>query len=123
MGKMKVVYIAGPFRAATLWDLAEHVRAAERVALRVARAGAMTLCPHSNTWLFHGQLNEEFWLEGTRELLRRSDAGVFIPGWTNSHGSRTEWADAEERNQPRFDLELEDHPTRGWAAFERWLHG
>lgn len=60
---MKIIYIAGPFRASTAWGIAENVRAAERVGLEVARAGAMPLIPHANTAHFHGegpQLGHDF---------------------------------------------------------------
>ncbi len=52
---MKIIYIAGPYRAPTAWRIAENVRAAERVGLEVARAGAMPLIPHANTAHFQGE--------------------------------------------------------------------
>lgn len=72
--KLRVVYVAGPFRGPTAWDIAENVRDAERAAMQVARLGAMPLVPHANTAHFHGTLTDAFWLEGTLELLRRCDA-------------------------------------------------
>ena len=99
---MKVVYIIGPFRGPTAWDIAENVRAAERMALAVARAGAMPLCPHANTAHFHGQLDDKFWLEGTMELLKRCDAVVLVDGWERSEGSCAEKDAAREMGIPVF---------------------
>ena len=89
---MKVVYIAGKFRGPTAWDIAENVRAAERAGLEVAKLGAMPLIPHANTAHFHGQCTDEFWIEGTLELLERSDAiWVFNrEHYTSSEGTQGE---------------------------------
>lgn len=102
---MKVIYIAGPFRGATPWDVAENVRNAERWALEVAKLGAMPLCPHANTAHFDGQCTGQFWLDGTLELLRRCDAAIFIPGWPPSAGSRGEFDECQRLGIPRLDLD------------------
>lgn len=99
---MKLVYIAGPFRAATAWGVAENVRAAERVGLEVARVGYMPVIPHANTAHFHGEGDDDFWIEGTPELLRRCDAVVLVPGWERSSGTRAEITEARLRNIPVY---------------------
>ena len=99
---MKVVYIAGPFRAPTAWGIENNVRRAEEWGLRVAEIGAMPLIPHSNTRFFHGALPDAFFLEGTLELLRRCDAMFLIPGWEQSAGTRGEVALALELGKPKF---------------------
>jgi hypothetical protein len=102
---VKVVYIAGPFRAPTAWGIAENVRAAERFGLEVARLGAMPLIPHANTAHFHGEGDDQVWIEGTLELMRRCDAAVFIPGWPRSKGSQGEWDECSLRRIPKLDLD------------------
>lgn len=87
---MKVVYVAGPFRGQTQWHIAENIRAAERIGLLVANAGAMPLIPHANTAHFHGLINDQFWIDGTLELLKRCDAAVFMDNWQASSGARGE---------------------------------
>jgi hypothetical protein len=101
----KVIYVAGPFRGPTAWAIAENVRHAERWAYQLACCGAMPLVPHTNTLNFHGELTDQFWLDGTLELMRRCDGAVFIPGWRLSAGSRGEWQEAERLGLPRFDGE------------------
>jgi len=103
---MKVIYVAGPFRAPTQWEIAENIREAERIGLLVARAGAMPLIPHANTAHFHGQLDADFWLNGTMELLRRCDAAVFIPGWKSSAGSLAEHDECRRLKKPWLSLSL-----------------
>lgn len=114
---MKVVFIAGPFRGETAWDIECNVRRAEELALRVARAGAMPLCPHTNTRFFQGQGSDKFWLEGTKELLRRCDAIIMLEGWENSTGSKGEFEEARKLNMPIFyDLPAVWHGLVEWIG-------
>lgn len=89
--KIPLCFIAGPFRAPTTWQVAENIRAAERVGLEVAKLGGFPIIPHANSHLFLGQLSEEdFWLPGYQELLDRCDCLVLIPGWESSAGTKAE---------------------------------
>lgn len=97
---MIIAYVAGPFRAATGWGIAENVRRAERVALAVSRAGAMPLTPHSIGANFHGEGDDKFWLDGTMELLRRCDVIVCTEDWTKSSGARAEVDEAVKLGIP-----------------------
>jgi hypothetical protein len=111
--RLPVVYIIGPFRGKSPWEVAQNVRHAEEVALAVAEMGAMPLCPHTNTAHFDGLLTAEFWLAGTSELLRRCDAAVTVGGWMYSNGSLSEVALAGEIGIPVFH----DHVSlAGWVA-------
>lgn len=95
---MKLVYIAGPYRAVTPWEVELNVRNAETVALAVAKLGFVPVCPHAMYRHFDKQLSDEFWLDGTLELLRRCDGAVFIPGWQRSSGSQVEYVEAHEKS-------------------------
>lgn len=99
---MKVVYIAGPFRAPTRWEVVGNIRRAEEVALQVASLGAMPLCPHTNTANFDGALTDGFLLEGTLELMRRCDAVILVSGWRASAGTKGEIAEARRLQLPVF---------------------
>jgi hypothetical protein len=111
---MKIVYIAGPFRGPTAWDIERNVRRAEELGFEVSKLGAMPLIPHTNTRFFHGNGTDAFWLEGTLELLRRSNAVITVDGWTNSSGARGEVVEARALSLPVFhDL----HELAAWLAF------
>ena len=100
---MTVIYIAGPFRGDTAWQVEQHIRHAETLAYYVARLGAMPLCPHTNTRFFHGELSEQFWLEGTIELMSRCDGVILTEDWHSSASARAEVARAHQLNLPVFD--------------------
>lgn len=100
---MKVVYIAGPFRGPTPWAIEQHVHHAEALAYEVAKLGAMPLCPQANTRHSHGLLTEEFWLEGTVELMSRCDAVLLTDDWHDSAGARNEVQVAHKLSLPVFD--------------------
>lgn len=107
---MRVIYIAGRFRGPDAWAIENNVRRAEEIGFEVAKLGAMPLIPHSNTRFFHGALPDSFWLEGTLELLRRCDAVMTVPGWTESVGAMGEIAEARNRDMEIFhDLSALDH--------------
>lgn len=99
---MKVVYVAGPYRASSAWKIAENIRDAERAGLLVARLGAMPLIPHANTAHFQGELTDDFWLEGTLALLKKCDAIFMGIGWEHSSGSRSELEFAKSVGMPHF---------------------
>jgi len=100
---MKVVYIIGPFRADSLWQIEENIRFAEVVGKLVLEAGAMPIIPHANTRLYFMHIvPESIILEGTREILRRCDMAVTTQGdaWEDSEGSVGEVELARELNIP-----------------------
>lgn len=105
---MKVVYVAGPFRALNPdgtwngWQQEENIRSAERLALQVWRLGAAALCPHTNTRFFQGAADDSVWLDGDLELLRRCDAILMTPDWQRSTGAIAEHAFADSKQIPRF---------------------
>lgn len=99
---MKIVYIAGPFRGPHAWAIENNIRRAEELSFAVAAIGAMPLCPHANTRFFHGALPDQFWLDGTLELLRRCDALITTPDWEKSSGARSEVDEAQRLKQPVF---------------------
>jgi nucleoside 2-deoxyribosyltransferase len=104
---MKVIYIAGKYRGPTPWAVEQNIRAAEEVAARVIQAGMMPLCPHKNTAHMEGLADDQFFLAGTLELMRRCDAVLLVPNWRDSAGARAEAAEAERMGLPVFG----DFPT------------
>jgi hypothetical protein len=104
---MRVVYIAGPYRAETAWQIEENVRAAERWILPLAEVGVIGWPPHATFRWFHGTMTDRWWLEATKELMRRCDAVFLVPGWHRSVGTHGEREEAAARKMPVFDR-LED---------------
>lgn len=99
---MKVIYIAGPFRGNSSWDIEQNIRRAETLALEVWRLGAACLCPHTNTRFFQGAADDEVWLKGDLELLRRCDAVLMTDDWEKSSGARAEALFAARQSIPVF---------------------
>ncbi len=93
---MKLIYIAGPFRGTTPWDVAENVRAAERYGLAVAKGGAYPVIPHANTQHFDKQMSDHFWINGTMALMLKCDAVAFMPNWEESEGAKAEARECEK---------------------------
>ena len=100
---MKLIYIAGPYRASTRWNEERNVRDAEKVAHAVVAIGGMPVCPHSNTRHYFSDLQSpEWWLAATLELMRRCDAVYLMRGWTSSEGAKGEDAEARRLGIPVF---------------------
>lgn len=100
---MKVIYIAGPFRAASAWEIEQNIRRAETAALEVWRLGCACICPHTNTRFFHGAADDSVWLEGDLEILRRCDAVLLVGEYWESAGTRRELDLANEHGIPVFE--------------------
>jgi hypothetical protein len=109
---MKLVYIAGPYRAASEWQVLQNIRQAEELALRVWLKGAACICPQKNTALFGGAADDSVWLEGDLEMVRRCDAVVCTAEWKRSAGAVGEVRLAERLNIPVFE---------DFADFEQWM--
>jgi len=102
---MKLIYVAGKYRANNAWEIDCNIHAARQFGVLVARQGAYPVIPHSNTSHFDGVAPDSFWLEGTLELLSRCDGAVFIGRWRESVGSIGEWRLAEQLDMPVLDCE------------------
>lgn len=115
---MKLVYIAGPFRAPTAWGIEQNIRRAETLSLEVWKLGAAALCPHANTRFFHGLCTDQTWIDGTLEMLRRCDAVLVCADSENSSGTRGEIEEARRIGIPVFH----ERPD-GVGALREWLNG
>ena len=104
---MKLVYVAGPYRAATAWEVEQNVRRAEEIGLELARMGAMPVVPHTLTRFYGGECPEDFWLLGTFMLMRRCDIVVLMPTWRLSVGAACEKEDAMVLGKPIVEWEVD----------------
>ena len=106
---MKVVYIAGPFRAPNSWEIEQNIRRAENLALEVwmltknGESLASAICPHANTRFFQGYGPDEIWLRGDLEIVLRCDALLLVEGWERSEGTLKEIEFARDNNIPVFN--------------------
>ncbi len=97
---MKLVFICGPYRGESAWEVEQNVRKAEELSLEVWRLGAACICPHTNTRFFQGALRDVAFLEGYLAILDRCDAVLTVPGWGKSYGSKAEVTYAKEHGIP-----------------------
>jgi hypothetical protein len=112
---MKLVYVAGPFRAKSayieghqdMFAVQENIMRAMKLGLEVARIpGLFPVIPHANTMFFTAAAPDAVWLDGDMEMLRRCDAILMTEDWQRSSGARAEHQEAIERGIPiYYDVE------------------
>lgn len=103
--RLPVVYIAGPYRAATPAGIELNIQAARSLGLQAVRRGWAPIIPHCNFALLDlvdPNIGDSFWLAATMEHMRRSDAVLLVPGWQNSSGTQAEVREAHRLNIPVF---------------------
>lgn len=98
----RLIYVAGPYRASTLWDVEQNIRAAEEVGYRILQLGAMPVVPHANTRGYVDAQGDDFMLAGTLEMMRRCDGVFFMTNWLQSSGARGEHEEAMRLCIPDF---------------------
>jgi Domain of unknown function (DUF4406) len=103
---MKIIYIAGPYRASTPQGIKANIAVAKITAIRCWEAGFFVICPHLNTANFEQYCNapEEQYLDGYLKILSRCDAVVTLPGWENSLGSIEEIKLAKKLSIPVYQF-------------------
>lgn len=103
---MKLIYIAGPYRASCQLKTQRNIVRAESVGKRVLTqlTGWFPVIPHMNTamWDFDPMLkavSDKDYLDGTMEMMRRCDA---VLAFDTSEGTRAEIAEAEKLGIPVY---------------------
>lgn len=103
-----LIYVAGPYRGQSKEAVELNASVARAVGLLVARKGWAPAVPHYNTYLYDfitTDLDDEFWLNATMELMRRCDAVVLVPGWQRSQGTLAEIKEAQRLGLPIYYAE------------------
>lgn len=100
---MRLIYIAGPFRAKDGWLVNANIHTAETAAALIVEDGrAFPVVPHSLGAHFDRTGTKTYWLDGTLEIMKRCDAVLTLPLWTDSQGARREVAQAMKMSMPVF---------------------
>src|SRR5216684_1173635 len=76
---MKLVYIAGPLRAADTWSVEQNIQIVERLALDVFGLGAYPVYVHPFARYTEGR--RALAMHGSLELMRRCDALILALDW------------------------------------------
>jgi nucleoside 2-deoxyribosyltransferase len=114
---MKMIYVAGPYRADSKPEMMFNVTRAWAYARLLWAAGHAVICPHANTFEMQGVgVSVETILEGDFEMVRRSDEIHVLPGWEGSAGTKAEIAVARAHGipviyVPTVDLVHKDLPA------------
>ena len=111
--QLKIVYVAGPYRAksgahdASVYnEIEENIRRAEAAAIRLWAAGFGVLCPHLNTNHFEVKcpgIPTEAYLITDLRLLAVCDIIYLLPGWEESSGSVGERDLMERLERPIYE--------------------
>lgn len=119
---MRLVYIAGPYRAPIPWNVRCNIRNAEDLAAKVHAAGMFAVCPHS--WGAGADVPSEHMLAGTMALMRVCHAVILTPNWRASSGALAEVAEATRLGIPVFGRAQTEHSDGGaLEGLIRWSRG
>ncbi len=105
--KRPLIYVSGPYRAATDAKVLDNISAAWNDAVQLWKAGAAVICPHTNTtnasdpFLNAGMTAKE-WIEGDLVMIERCDAIYMRTGWKDSKGATEEWSHAVVNEIPIY---------------------
>ena len=110
---MKLVYIAGPYRALSHFGVERNILDAQAAALAVIAHGKrigedwFPVIPHSMTYGIAQKMpmTDKFWLKGTMMLLRQCDAVVVFGRYNESDGTRAELREAVSLDFPIYIAE------------------
>jgi nucleoside 2-deoxyribosyltransferase len=110
---MLKVYIIGPYRSDSSWQVEQNIREAEDVAAILWNQGFSVFCPHTNTRFFNtGVAPDSTFLEGDLEWLKQADLAVAVGQWKFSKGSCREIDFCMEHKIPYF-IYSRDNPDIG----------
>ncbi len=100
-----IVYIAGPYRADTDWEVRQNIQKAEEAAARLWARGYIVICPHKNSAFMSGVCDESCFMQGYLKIMGLCDFVVMLEGWENSAGCIAEYKEAKRLNMNVFKWE------------------
>jgi len=98
-----IVYIAGPYRAATEAGVQQNIDRARAAAIEIAKLGLGFFCPPLNSAHMGGIIPDEEWIKMDLAVLRGScKAMLMLEGWETSRGAIEEQLEAAFIKKPIF---------------------
>lgn len=106
---MRLVYIAGPYTAATAIERTGNIHSARERAVDVVRVvpGIFPVVPHLLGAGWEDEGSAAFWYAATLEVMRRCDAVLVLPTWKASKGAVAEVEEALRLGLPVFQTVTE----------------
>lgn len=101
---MPVAFVCAPYRAATDADRHDNIQCARDMSIQLWRLGYAVICPHLNTAFFSGVVDEQVFLDGYVEILKRCDLLVFDDADDATQGMSGEIACAVTHDIPALPL-------------------
>ena len=101
----KIAYVAGPYSALTPEGVQANIDSAEKVARKYTKLGYFCICPHMNTAHMEDLQPYEFFLDGSRKIIRTCiDTLILMDNWEDSPGAIDEYTRAVSLNQESPEL-------------------
>ena len=94
---MGIIYVAGRYRARTIFGVIWNIYKARRAAIRLWQEGYTVICPHMNTALFPEKncFGEGIpYIAGDLKILHHCHAVYMLKGWRRSTGAQAEFRTA-----------------------------
>lgn len=118
------LYVAGPYRAASEWEVFTNIMEARRAAGYIIQAvgdlGVYPIVPHLNTMLMGGLQSDEYFLEGTASQLLRCD-GVYVQGGAGGTYAKSQGtlAEIELAGRARIPVMYDLAAVAAWARDQK----
>jgi hypothetical protein len=99
--KLKIVYVAGPYRNKNFFKKLKNIFTARKYAKRIWEFGVGAICPHSNT-AFFSEKNNDHILNSYLKIMSNCDAIFVLPDYAFSFGTQEEIKLAEKLKLPIY---------------------
>jgi len=101
-----IAYVAHPYRAKTIDEIAENIWDSRRVAKKYWKQGYAVICPCLNSAFMDGEIKDKDFIEGDLVLLSYADLLVLSGDWKKSTGCMAEREFAKVHGMPILDDNL-----------------
>ena len=82
--KKQIVYVIGPYRSSDGEEgIKKNIAKAADIARELWEMGYAVICPHKNSGLIGGNVEDEDVIEAYLEILKNAQLAVTVEGWEN----------------------------------------